>query len=164
HIGTLREALVLDGRDRDGLIFSPALAGAQQLGWLLSNHAIRRAAFEEVATLPDGQLHAGVKVASVRLAADGAVVARGGGQTLRAGLVVAADSRFSETRRAAGIGASMHDFGKTMLVLRMRHEVAHAQTAWEWFGEGQTLALLPLHDPQVSSVVLTLSPRHMQAL
>src|SRR5690606_22915762 len=144
--------------------FSPALAGAQQLGWLLSNHAIRRAAFEGVATLPDVQLHAGVKVASVRIAADGAVVALEGGETLRAGLVVAADSRFSETRRAAGIGASMHDFGKTMLVLRMRHEVAHAQTAWEWFGEGQTLALLPLHDPQVSSVVLTLSPRHMQAL
>ncbi|HZW19006.1 MAG TPA: 5-demethoxyubiquinol-8 5-hydroxylase UbiM [Luteimonas sp.] len=164
HIGTLREALVLDGRDRDGLIFSPALAGAQQLGWLLSNHAIRRAAFDEVATLPDVQLYAGVKVASVRAAADGAAVALDGGETLRAGLVVAADSRFSETRRAAGIGASMHDFGKTMLVLRMRHEATHAQTAWEWFGEGQTLALLPLHDPHVSSVVLTLPPRQMQAL
>src|SRR5690606_31519423 len=67
HIGTLREALVLDGRDRDGLIFSPALAGAQQLGWLLSNHEIRRAAFAEVATLPDVRLFAGAKVASVRM-------------------------------------------------------------------------------------------------
>src|SRR5690606_32361887 len=144
--------------------FSPALAGAQQLGWLLSSHAIRRAAFAEVAALPDVHLHAGVKVASVRVAADGAAVVLDGGGTLRAGLVVAADSRFSETRRAAGIGASMHDFGKTMLVLRMRHEATHAQTAWEWFGEGQTLALLPLHDPHVSSVVLTLPPRQMQAL
>ena len=164
HIGTLREALVLDGKARDGLIFSPALAGAQQLGWLLSNHAIRRAAFAEVAALPDVQLHAGVKVASVRAAADGAVVTLDGGEALQAGLVVAADSRFSETRRAAGIGASLHDFGKTMLVLRMRHEAAHAQTAWEWFGEVQTLALLPLHDPHVSSVVLTLPPRQMQPL
>src|SRR5690606_34120577 len=112
HIGTLREALVLDGRDRDGLIFSPALAGAQQLGWLLSNHEIRRAAFAEVATLPDVRLFAGAKVASVRMEPEGAIVVLDGGETLHARLVVAADSRFSETRRAAGIGASMHDFGK----------------------------------------------------
>ncbi len=163
-IGTLREALVLDGASRDGLIFSPALAGAQQLGWLLSNHAIRRAAFAEVAALPDVRLFAGARVASVRMEAAGAVVSLDGGETLRAQLVVAADSRFSETRRAAGIGANMHDFGKTMLVLRMRHEAAHAQTAWEWFAAGQTLALLPLHDPHTSSVVLTLPPRRMQAL
>ncbi len=163
-IAVLREALVLDGRGREGLVFSPALAGAQQLGWLLSNHAIRRAAFAEVAALPDVALFAGAKVAAVRMEADGAVVALEGGQTLRARLVVAADSRFSQTRRAAGIGASMHDFGKTMLVLRMRHEAAHAQTAWEWFATGQTLALLPLRDRHTSSVVLTLPPRQMQAL
>jgi ubiquinone biosynthesis UbiH/UbiF/VisC/COQ6 family hydroxylase len=78
--------------------------------------------------------------------------------------VVAADSRFSDTRRAMGIPASMHDFGKTMLVLRMQHEVPHEQVAWEWFGHGQTLALLPLHDPHTSSVVLTLPPQAMQAL
>jgi ubiquinone biosynthesis UbiH/UbiF/VisC/COQ6 family hydroxylase len=63
-----------------------------------------------------------------------------------------------------GIPASMHDFGKTMLVLRMQHDVAHDQVAWEWFGVGQTLALLPLHDPHTSSVVLTLPPQEMQAL
>jgi ubiquinone biosynthesis UbiH/UbiF/VisC/COQ6 family hydroxylase len=51
-----------------------------------------------------------------------------------------------------------------MLVLRMRHEVPHEQVAWEWFGQGQTLALLPLHDPQTSSVVLTLSPSAMKTL
>ena len=33
--------------------------------------------------------------------------------------------RFSETRRALGIGASQYDFGKSMLVCRMRHELPH---------------------------------------
>jgi 2-polyprenyl-6-methoxyphenol hydroxylase-like FAD-dependent oxidoreductase len=78
---------------------------------------------------------------------------------LQARLLVAADSRFSQTRRLLGIGAQLKDFGKTMLVCRMDHEKPHRQTAWEWFGYGQTLALLPLNGEQ-SSVVLTLPAEH----
>ncbi|CAM5540562.1 5-demethoxyubiquinol-8 5-hydroxylase UbiM [Rhodanobacter lindaniclasticus] len=164
EIGTLRDALVLDGDDRDGLMFRHDEAGKPQLGWLLSNHAIRRAAWEEVARLPDVERFTGVRVNAVRSTAAGAEVSLDDGETVRAQLLVAADSRFSETRRAMGIGAGMHDFGKTMLVLRMRHDVPHAQVAWEWFGHGQTLALLPLHDPHTSSVVLTLAPPAMREL
>jgi ubiquinone biosynthesis UbiH/UbiF/VisC/COQ6 family hydroxylase len=85
------------------------------------------------------------------------------GEVLRTRLLVAADSRFSETRRQLGIGARLKDFGKTMLVCRMDHEKPHRQTAWEWFGYGQTLALLPLNGNQ-SSVVLTLPPREIERL
>jgi len=164
EIGTLRDAMVLDGDDRDGLMFRHGEAGQPQLGWLLPNHAIRRAAYAEVMALPEVRRVTGVRVTSVRTGADGAEVILDNGENLHAQLVVAADSRFSETRRAMGIAASMHDFGKTMLVLRMHHAVSHEQTAWEWFGFGQTLALLPLHDQHTSSVVLTLPPQQMQAL
>ena len=85
------------------------------------------------------------------------------GQVLQPRLLVAADSRFSETRRQLGIGAQLKDFGKTMLVCRMQHEHDHQQVAWEWFGYGQTLALLPLNGRQ-SSVVLTLPPREIERL
>jgi ubiquinone biosynthesis UbiH/UbiF/VisC/COQ6 family hydroxylase len=164
EIGILRDARVIDGNDRDGLMFRHEEAGRSQLGWLLSNHAIRRAAYAEVAELPDVTQFTGTRVTAMEVDDSAAEVTLDHGEVLRAKLVVAADSRFSELRRAAGIAASMHDFGKTMLVLRMRHEVPHAQTAWEWFDVGQTLALLPLHDPHVSSAVLTLSPPEMRAL
>ena len=36
--------------------------------------------------------------------------------------------------------------------------------AWEWFRYGQTLALLPLHDPHTSSVVLTATRPEIDAL
>jgi ubiquinone biosynthesis UbiH/UbiF/VisC/COQ6 family hydroxylase len=114
--------------------------------------------------LPESERITGVQVTAVRTASDGAQVELNTGDILHTQLVVAADSRYSETRRAMGIAASMHDFGKTMLVLRMQHDVAHDQVAWEWFGVGQTLALLPLHDPHTSSVVLTLPPQEMQTL
>ncbi|MGP1667610.1 MAG: 5-demethoxyubiquinol-8 5-hydroxylase UbiM, partial [Rhodanobacter sp.] len=164
EIGTLRDAMVLDGNDRDGLMFHHDEAGRSQLGWLLSNHAIRRVAYAAVMELPDVERITGVQVSAVRTHPDGAEVELANGEILQTQLVVAADSRFSETRRAMGIAASMHDFGKTMLVLRMRHDIPHEQVAWEWFGHGQTLALLPLHDPHTSSVVLTLPPQAMKAL
>lgn len=164
EIGTLRDAMVLDGNDREGLMFRHDEAGKSQLGWLLCNHAIRRAAYAEVLELPEVERITGARVSAVRSGSDGVAVSLDNGDTLRAQLLVAADSRFSEARRAMGVAADMHDFGKTMLVVRVRHDVPHAQVAWEWFGHGQTLALLPLHDLHTSSVVLTLPPQAMQAL
>ena len=132
EIGTLRDAMVIDGDDRDGLIFRHDETGKSQLGWLLSNHAIRRAAYAEVMELPESERITGVQVTAVRTASDGAQVELNTGDILHTQLVVAADSRYSESRRAMGIAASMHDFGKTMLVLRMQHDVPHDQVAWEF--------------------------------
>ena len=164
EIGLLRDALVLDGDDREGLLFSHREAGRDNLGWLVPNHAIRRAAWEAVAGQADLTLLDGVRVAGVSTDAAGAVLSLADGRSVRAALLVAADSRFSETRRAVGIRTRMHDFGRTMLVCRMRHDEPHRQTAWEWFRYGQTLALLPLHDPHVSSAVLTLPQQEIQRL
>lgn len=161
---TLRDAMVLNGNARPGLMFRHDEAGSPQLGWLVPNHAIRRAAYAEVAAMDDVRRITGTGVAGVANHRDGAEVTLDDGETLRAALVVAADSRFSSLRRAAGIPASMHDFGKVMLVCRMTHEQPHEQVAWEWFDYGQTLALLPLHNPHTSSVVLTLPQQQMQAL
>ena len=111
EIGALRDAMVLDGNDRDGLMFRHGEAGTEQLGWLLSNHAIRRAAYEEVMALPEVERITGARVEAVRTGSEGAEVVLDNGDTLRAPLLVAADSRFSETRRAMGIGAQMRDFG-----------------------------------------------------
>ena len=164
EIGVLRDAQVLDGEGGEVLRFSHRDGGKAQLGWLVPHYAIRRAAYAEASGLAGVALLAGRGVEAAQPGADGVQVTLAGGERLRASLLVAADSRFSALRRGAGIAADLHDFGKLMLVLRMRHEVPHAQTAWEWFGHGQTLALLPLRDPHVSSVVLTLAPAAMQAL
>jgi ubiquinone biosynthesis UbiH/UbiF/VisC/COQ6 family hydroxylase len=77
--------------------------------------------------------------------------------------VVAADSRFSAARRHAGIGAAMLDFGRSMIVCRMAHERPHRGVATEWFGHGQTIAMLPLRG-DASSAVLTLPPAEVERL
>jgi ubiquinone biosynthesis UbiH/UbiF/VisC/COQ6 family hydroxylase len=126
-----------------------------RLGALVSNHDIRRAAF--ATAMEGGQLAllAGVSVEAVGSDPSRAWVRLDDGRELSARLVVAADSRFSSTRRSMGIPARHQDFGKTMLVCRMEHTQPHEQVAWEWFGREQTLAVLPLNGNR-SSIVLTL--------
>jgi ubiquinone biosynthesis UbiH/UbiF/VisC/COQ6 family hydroxylase len=205
-ISPLRDARVLDGANPFAMTIShadaPAVAGAapSELGFLVGNHHIRRAAYQALgavlsedliknrpvandpiglvamakkdhsATLaPAAVLYAGQAVQVVATHADHAQVTLTDGQVLTAELLVAADSRHSSTRRALGVAADMHDFGRSMLVCAMTHEQPHHHAAWEWFDYGQTLALLPMNPCPTtglhrSSVVVTLPASEMQAL
>lgn len=169
----LRDAQVLDGHSRYAMRIDHNLGGHDELGWLVSNHLIRRAAFAEMraaqAQNGDITLLAGESVAKAHTDDEAAYATLASGKELKARLLVAADSRFSGTRRAMGISADMHDYGRSMMLCVMTHEVPHEHVAWEWFGYGQTLALLPMNDaPETgahrASVVLTLPHHQLEAL
>lgn len=161
-IAPLRRARVMDG-DHPGFEVDGAAFGHDRLGAFVSNHEIRAAAWRAVAEHDAIHVHAGVAVESLATTAEGATVRLSDDRELSAPLLVAADSRFSQARRAVGIPARMHDFGKTMLVCRVRHESVNDGTAWEWFGRGQTRALLPLGD-HLSSAVLTVAGAEAERL
>ena len=231
-ISPLRDARVLNGPNPFAMTIAhtdapPLTTGEapEQLGFLVGNHHIRRAAFlalqaaglkvhESKLPLPldahglfamngemalDGAgagagadadadasagagagpdssartgavaLVAGQAVQAVATTDAGAQVTLVGGQVLRAQLLVAADSRHSSTRRALGLAADLHDFGRSMLVCAMHHEQPHHHAAWQWFDHGQTLALLPMNPCPAtgkhrSSVVLTLPNSEVQAV
>lgn len=169
----LRDAKVMNGPSNFSMVIGHGLTSRSELGWLVSNHLIRRAAFAEVMAAAERhggiELMAGHGVSQVRHQDDCVQVTLANGDTHSAQLLVAADSRFSQTRRAVGIGASLHDFGRSMLVCQMTHEIPHGHTAWEWFGYGQTLALLPMNDDPAtgahrSSTVLTLPHQKIEQL
>ena len=174
HIAPLKDALVLDGgvgTRQSRMTIGHALSSQPELGFLVANHHIRRAAFEAAMADGPGQptLRCGEQVTHIQTDAREARLTLASGDTLSAALVVAADSRHSSTRRAMGIAADMHDYGRTMLVCNMTHPQPHHETAWEWFDHGQTLALLPMNPcPQSglprSSVVLTLPSQSLQPL
>ncbi|MEG3115692.1 5-demethoxyubiquinol-8 5-hydroxylase UbiM [Salinicola sp. 4072] len=161
----MRAAKVFDGQSLFAMEIAPGASRNEPLGCLVPNQVIRRAAY---AALPAGSAGAGEilwrdEQQIERFEANDAEVdiTLAGGERLQASLLVAADSRFSTTRRAMGIPAHTYQHGQHMLVCRMHHEEPHDQTAWEWFGYGQTLALLPV-DTHCSSLVLTLSPAEME--
>lgn len=176
HIAPLRDALVLDGHPagrQARMRIGHELSHCQELGFLVGNHHIRRAAWQasfgpsEAGPAPT-LLH-GRRVVQIRTDAEAARATLDDGRILTARLAVAADSRHSLTRRAMGIGADLHDYGRTMLVCQMTHDEPHHATAWEWFDHGQTLALLPMNPceqtgRQRSSVVLTLPSQEIDPL
>jgi Ubiquinone biosynthesis hydroxylase, UbiH/UbiF/VisC/COQ6 family len=161
EVSDLRDARVLDGDAPGGLTISADDGRSVQLGWLVPNRLIRKAAYDAVAGCAELRLLAGRTVSGVAREGDGVVVTLDDGGHVRARLLVAADSRFSQLRRMMGIGARFFDHGASMMVARVAHTEPHHHVALEWFDYGHTLALLPLNGDR-SSVVLTLRPDEMR--
>lgn len=162
-ISPLRDARVFNGSSLFSLNIGHNNTKQSELGYLVANHLIRKAAYEVVKSSPSITLKTEVQVSNIQAAPDNVLLTLANGETIQTKLLIGADSRFSETRRAMGIAADMHDFGKTMTVCVMEHPVSHEHTAWEWFDYGQTLALLPMNGSR-SSVVITLPPDEMNRL
>jgi ubiquinone biosynthesis UbiH/UbiF/VisC/COQ6 family hydroxylase len=156
----IKKARVLDGTSPYCLNFDGERDSTEVLGYIVSNHVIRKALFDEIQTIDNIEIHPGLAVTSVSTDDSGATVTLSDGQTMVSKLVVAADSRFSETRRMLGIPAAMHDFGRVCIVCRMKHEEHHHGIAYECFHYGRTLAVLPL-TPKCSSIVIT-APMHLR--
>lgn len=158
-ISPLREARVLDGDSPSALRFASHGTGLEALGWLVPNHLIRRAALRAAEGRGGVEVQCDTRVTALEVGAEAATVTLADGSRQGARLVVAADSRFSQTRRLAGIGASVHDFARSVVVGRVSHENDGEGIAWECFRYGNTLALLPLNGRQASAVVTVASDK-----
>lgn len=157
EIYRLRDAKVYNGNSNYTLHFpqpTKARGGeTDRLGNLISNHNIRRAAYEEASLCENVTIRCGVGVKQVETSTQQATVELDNGEKITARLLVAADSRFSQTRRQLGIAADMHDFGRTVIVFRTKHELSNQHTASECFFYGRTLALLPLEEHLTNCVI-----------
>ncbi|TJY59322.1 5-demethoxyubiquinol-8 5-hydroxylase UbiM [Sinimarinibacterium sp. CAU 1509] len=153
-ISPLRDAAVENGRGRSLLQIDHRMGTHDELGMLVANHQIRRAAYRAVREQTNVSWFTGAAVSAVDCGETRARVRLDDNRLLDAALVVAVDSRFSETRRMLGIPARSVDFGKTMLVCNMEHTEPHAHVARECFEFGYTAALLP-RNGNSSSVVIT---------
>jgi ubiquinone biosynthesis UbiH/UbiF/VisC/COQ6 family hydroxylase len=154
QISPLENAVVMTGRSPRQLRFDRPDGRCGALGYLVPNHLIRLAAHRQAAAHPRIGLIYDRRITDVRVSGSNVSVHLASHGAVQAQLLIAADSRFSDTRRSIGIAADMLDFGKSMLVCRMQHAVPHQRTAWEWFQGRSTLALLPLRG-DTSSIVIT---------
>jgi len=162
-VSLLRKAKVLNGNSPYALSFDHQEAGEETLGFLVSNNRIRKAAYQSLANFENVRLLDQKEVSAVSTNGVSGQITLKNGDRLEAQLVVAADSRFSETRRMMGISASMLDFGRTCVVCKLDIEYPHDETAYECFHYDRTLAILPLSGNSVSAVI-TLPSGEAQAL
>lgn len=159
----LREASVVNGNSDFRLHFPLPAANRrgqsiETLGYLVSNHNIRKAAYAVVKDQSNLKMITGCKVSACNSNAGSACVSLDNGESISAKLLIGADSRFSFVRRAMGIAADTHEFGRTVIVFRLEHEYSNDHTATECFFYGNTLALLPLTD-HITNCVITIDSR-----
>jgi len=160
-ISTIRQLKVFDGVSASFMELSSRRS--DQLGFIVPNHQIRTAAYEVVRNCQNITLVNGVVPADLELHTLHAKVILSDGRCLTAKLLIAADSRFSETRKKAGITARRLDFKKTMVVSQMEHSLPHDGGAHECFFYGHTLAILPLNYNR-SSIIITMPPLEAQRI
>ncbi len=132
--------------------FSAQEHGLDQLGWIAEVPALQQAQWQALDRR--GQVHilAPARVDSMELRADSVRLGLDNGQTLRAGLLVAADGARSRLRQMAGIITEQWHYNQAALVTHLTTETANDGIAWQRFTEHGPLALLPLPDGRSSIV------------
>ncbi|MDY0029283.1 MAG: 5-demethoxyubiquinol-8 5-hydroxylase UbiM [Pseudobdellovibrionaceae bacterium] len=157
-ISLIKDAKVLNGDLDKPLFFDHAKSGKENLGFMVSNHHIRRAAYEVCKPYKNIKLLTEKEVSAVETDEVGGTVTFKDGKKLSAKLIIAADSRFSATRRMMGISTDMRDFGRMCIVCKVKLDRDHDDTAYECFFYDRTLAVLPLNG-RYCSVVITIDSK-----
>lgn len=157
QIFPLKDASVLDGNSPYQLYFStshvPFGKKVENLGFLISNQLIRQSAYDTAKTHNNIHLLYNQSIKKIYNNDIEASIILDNDVQISAKLLIVADSRFSSTRRLLGISADSHDFGRSMIVCRMRHTLPNNHRAVECFYYGLTLALLPLNDTTTNCVI-----------
>ena len=162
-ISPIKEAKVLDGNSSYALHFDSHKVHKEALGYLVSNHLIKKGLYKEAITKSNIKIITNTSVVNVSSRKQYAFIKTSNKKTIRAPLIVAADSRFSQTRENMGISASMNDFERVAIVCKMKHVKQHRNIAYECFNYGETLAVLPLMK-NTSSIIMTIPAEKSEIL
>jgi len=152
-ISQLKEAKVVNGHSPYSLHFDFEDTNQSTLGYLIPNHKIKSAIFNSIIDDPKITFKEQSSSKSFLINPEGVEVELDSGETIQGELLVAADGRLSGSRRQMGIPAEVKDFGKTVIVCKMNHEIEHENIAYECFHYGRTLAVLPMVGKQCSVVI-----------
>lgn len=118
--------------------------GAEPMGWIVENAVIREALLARARALPSVQLWMPATYTDVATDRDGAALTLADGRRVRAGLLVAADGKFSQLRERLGIHAACKDYGQDGIVATLAHSRPHQGLASEHFFPDGPFAVLPM--------------------
>jgi len=153
-VSPIHQARVVDGDSPYSLNFDTSNEAGEALGFLVANHQIRKAVYEQTIEHSHVKLLTETEVTHVSTNDRRGYINLANGDIIESTLVIAADTRFSATRRMMGISADLLDFGRSAIVCEMEHELPHNNVAFECFHYGRTLAILPMPG-NISSAVIT---------
>lgn len=159
EIHPLKDAKVSDGFDPYVLHFERQDDATATLGYFVRNAFIKKALYQKISQINTIEWCLEQRVKDIQTNQKSVTITLDNDDKHTADLLIAADGRFSYTRKLLGISAKLKDFSRTMMVFEMKHTADHHQTAHEHFLYDQmTCAILPLNGGR-SSLAMTLTKR-----
>jgi ubiquinone biosynthesis UbiH/UbiF/VisC/COQ6 family hydroxylase len=134
------------------LNFSAFDTGVPELGWILESSLMACEFWESAKRQANLTLFCPAAPGALEFRHDAALLRLQDGAALSARLLVGADGRDSWTRQAAGLAAINTSYGEKGVVANFATTQAHRNTAWQWFGDDNVLAYLPLPGNRMSIV------------
>jgi len=142
---------VWDAESGASISFDAASEGRQQLGSIVENNLVQWTLWQALEAAGVQRLCPS-QVMAFEAREDRIQLELDDGQSLNAGLLVAADGAASPLRQLAGIGTRGRDYEQSAVVAHLQTERPHENTAWQRFLPAGPLALLPLADGRSSLV------------
>lgn len=135
------------------ITFSASEVGANQLGCIVENQSLINALYDKVEGNANLTCIENVTIQTLSLGESQHAIVLENGMLLSTKLVVGADGANSLVRRTANFPLNFGEYGQTALVATIRSSQTHQNTARQVFTEYGPLALLPLSDPNLCSIV-----------
>jgi 2-octaprenyl-6-methoxyphenol hydroxylase len=143
---------VRESRSPFAVHYDHADVGDEPMGWIVENAVIRAALIARCRELPSVSLWMPATYTRVATTADGVRLELEDGREIRAGLLVAADGKFSKLRERLGIHAAYKDYGQRGIVATLAHAAPHNGLASEHFFPDGPFAVLPMPGDRSSIV------------
>lgn len=144
--------------------FSCNELGAQSLGHIVENQAMVNALYEAVSNQPNVTLLPSVRIDKVLAGKSETMLMLNNDDVVSCRLVVGADGANSAVRQHANFPLTFKDYGHTAIVATVRTELPHGKVARQVFTPSGPLALLPLTDPHLCSIVWSQTSETAQSL
>jgi 2-polyprenylphenol 6-hydroxylase len=154
---------VWDQSSQADVKFDAADVGEPRLGYIVENTVMQDALLKRLQDFPQVTIHAPVMPEALEIHNDHVTIRTNKG-ALKGKLLIAADGANSWVRQQAGITLTTQDYGHDAIVATVRTTLTHEQTARQVFLDTGPLAFLPLHEPNSSSIVWSMSPEQAQEM
>lgn len=135
-----------------------------ELGWIVDNQQLCQQLYQRLKQYPQVQCLFGRAIQQINAGDEQNLVTLADGTVLLAKLLVGADGAESKVRQSQQMPLAFWDYDHHALVAVIKTQQPHQQTARQVFLPTGPLALLPLSDPHLCSIVWSTSPEHAAAL
>ncbi|WP_434950484.1 FAD-dependent oxidoreductase [Shewanella sp. HL-SH4] len=153
--------------DKDGMgkiEFDAHSISENHLGAIIENDAISFALAKRVSELSNITYIEQQKLQRIAFGEREAWLTLENGDNISAALVIGADGANSWVRQQCQIPLTFWDYGHHAIVATVRTELSHDATARQAFLPDGPLAMLPLYDDNLCSIVWSTTPQHAEQL